>query len=166
MIAFTSFKIQPCIFCIFRSIWSLTGAFHSRFLDYIFLNFKEFDFLGLGCFSNFWISFSLLTQLNITLFIMLAKFFPIGGPVFTTALKLLAISLMRSSSSLSVDSESSLLLPLGSPTYYYYHHPLHWQKLIITVPMAFFFVWVNANCSYPSTALSFIVLCETVIEGL
>ena len=98
---------------------------------------------------------------------MLAKFFPIGGPVFTTVLKLLAISLMRSSSSLSVESESSLLLPLGSPTYYYYHHPLHWQKLTITVPMAFLFcLGYNANCSYPSTALSFIVLCETVIEGL
>ena len=28
---------------------------------------------------------------------------------------------------------------------------------------SFCFIWVNANCSYPSTALSFILRCETVI---
>ena len=79
-------------------IWFLTEAFRFKFLDYIFW------------FSNFWARFFLLTELNITLFIMLAKFFPVGGPVFYTALKSLAISLMRSSSSLCSDSESSLLM--------------------------------------------------------
>ena len=41
--------------------------------------------------------------------IILAKFFSIGGPIFSTRLKLLAISLMWSSSSLSSGSDSSLL---------------------------------------------------------
>ena len=27
------------------------------------------------------------------------------------------------------------------------------------------FVWVNANCSYPSAVLSFAICCETIIEG-
>ena len=169
---------------------------------------------------------------------MLAKFLSICGPIFFTALKLLAIS-MRSSS-LSSGLESSLLLakltfwkfggvhhPVGQfahtypsqshsynwkrqfssvcwwvtstclSDYFficikiccyiflftlshisrflcwqywlllsdYYHHPIHWHcprgasgvSTNCSRSCGFCFVWVNANCSYPSTALSFII---------
>ena len=98
------FKMQPCIFGVFRS---LDLVFNLSILLQIsgvhFLIFKE-------CFSNFWTSFSLLTDLNNMLFTMLAIFFPIDGPVISTVLKLLAISLMSSSSSFCPDSELSLLI--------------------------------------------------------
>ena len=89
-IAPTSFKMQPCIFSVF---WSLDLVFDWSISLQIsglhFLIFKE-------CFSNFWTSFSLLTYwVEQYIIYYVSQFFSIGGPVFSTALKSLAISLMR-----------------------------------------------------------------------
>ena len=97
--------MQPCIFSVFRSLdlvfdWSISLQISGLH----FLIFKE-------CFSNFWTSFSLLTYwVEQYIIYYVSQFFSIGGPVFSTALKSLAISLMRSFSSLCPDSEPSLLI--------------------------------------------------------
>ena len=87
----------------------MINFFHSLQISGLyFLIFKEFTFSGLHFFSNF-TSFFLTCWVKHDI-IMLANFFPIGGPVFSTALKFLAIYLIRSSSSLSSGSESSLIV--------------------------------------------------------
>ena len=79
-IASNAFKMQPCIFCVFRSLdlvfdWSIS----LQISGLQFLIFKEIKFLDLRCFFQFFDQFFLT---YITLFIILANFFPIGGPVF------------------------------------------------------------------------------------
>ena len=57
-IALTAFKMQPCIFWVFRSLDMVFDRSISLKISGLhFLIFKEFKFSGLQCFSNFLTSF-------------------------------------------------------------------------------------------------------------
>ena len=102
-IASNAFKMQPCIFCVFRSLdlvfdWSIS----LQISGLQFLIFKEIKFLDLRCFFQFFDQFFLTYIIYYT-----SQFFSYWWTCFFTALKSLVISLMRSSSSHSSGSESS-----------------------------------------------------------
>ena len=97
-IASTALKMRPCTFCVFRSL-DLVFEW-SKFLDYIFL-FSKNVFLIIEPVFPWLLSWTL---------IFVSQFFSYWWTCFSIALKPLAISLMRSSSSLYSDWESSLLI--------------------------------------------------------